>query len=232
MPDEYDMNFFIRFPEMSSIIVREDDDLPGNVHLDFTKVLAKIRNEKQHAKLMKHLLKWVDDKNYLKVEKFQSFINSNFTTAMLNMQNKICVNGKFATLRYRRQGPAHTIHVTESYNFEYIVDFVPGILLNSEQSVISNVNGTWEAIPKPSATYNPNYTSFRASFFRQEHAIIKNKYNLKNALRMVKKFRDSHQNMNKMKSYFIKTHFLWKTKQENRNYWHKTLTTIIIDVIY
>lgn len=232
LPDEYDMSFFIKFPETSLIIVKEDHDLPGNVHLDFTKVLAKIKTEKQHANLLKLLGKWLDDKNYLLVEKFQAFINSRFIHVMLQMENRIVVNGKLATLRYIRQGPAHTIHVTESLNVKYSVDFVPSILLNQGQSLVRDIIGQWEAVPKPSQCYNPKYTSFRTSYFRQEHAIIAGKHNLKNALRMVKKFRDSHLNMHKMKSYFIKTHFLWKTKQENDAYWRKSLTTIIIDVIY
>ncbi|TMW54639.1 hypothetical protein DOY81_000170 [Sarcophaga bullata] len=210
LPDEYDMSFFIKFPETSLIIVKEDYGLPGNVHLDFTKVLAKIKTEKQHANLLKLLEKWLDEKNYLKVEKFQSFINSRFTNIMLQMENRIVVNGKLATLRYSRQGPAHTIHVNESFSVKYSVDFVPSILLNKEQCIVQNIEGQWEAVPKPSPTYNPNYTSFRSSYFRQEHAIIRNKHNLKNALRM--------------------THFLWKAKQENEAYWRNTLTTIIIDL--
>ncbi|XP_023295042.2 uncharacterized protein LOC111678041 isoform X1 [Lucilia cuprina] len=230
VPNEYDMVFNIKFPEQPLIIVTADHELPGNVFLDFTRVIHKIAKEKQHEKILQHLKQWLDDENYLKVEKFQWFLRSCFIDVLTKMNFKITFKGRTSSLRYSREGPAHTIKVTESLNFEYSVDFVPGILLNANQCVTSNIVGQWEAIPKPTPTNNHLYKSFRASFYRQEQNIIKNQQQLKNVYRMMKKFRDSKTNMLKMKSYFIKTLFLWKSSRENVSYWSKPLTEIIIDM--
>lgn len=229
IPNEFDLVFHITFPEQSLIDVSKDEELPGNVFLDFTKVLNKIANEKQHVKNLKHLKQWLDDKNFLKVEKFQCFIQSCFTKVLLNLENQISLNGKTFYLRYKRIGPAHTI-IAKSWDIKYSVDFVPGILLSPKQCVIPNMDVQWEAVPKPSLTYDPKYTSFRSSYYQQELWLIKDKYQLKNAYRMLKKFRDTKTNMSKMKSYFIKTLFLHKAKNENTNYWTKPLAKILIDV--
>ncbi|XP_065366759.1 cyclic GMP-AMP synthase-like receptor [Calliphora vicina] len=230
IPNEYDLVFNIKFPEPNLIEVKKDHELPGNVHLDFTKVIQKIAKEKQHENNLLHIKQWLDNENYLKVEKFQMFLRSCFISVLTKMEYQITFNGKTSSLRYSREGPAHTVKVTESLDFIYSVDFVPGILLNAAQSVIPNIVGQWEAIPKPTPINNPSYKSFRASFYRQEQNLIKGRLQLKNVYRMMKKFRDSKSNMMKMKSYYIKTLFLWKSSRENVNYWSKSLTEIIIDM--
>ncbi|KAL9920082.1 cyclic GMP-AMP synthase-like receptor isoform 1-T1 [Glossina fuscipes fuscipes] len=229
-PNEYDLVFHIRFPDNNLISVRKDNDLPGNVHIDLTKVMEKIRKEKQNEVIYKHLLRWVNEKNYLIINKLQSYFFSCFTKAMQELDYRINVNNEVFKLRYTRAGPAHTVEVTGDVDFNYSVDFVPGILLEEKQSILPGV-GLWEAIPKPLFLGPKDYTSFRASYYREEHKLIDNKHNLKNALRMLKKFRDAHQNMLKMKSYFIKTLFLWKVKEENyTSYWRKSLSLILIDM--
>ncbi|XP_059225210.1 cyclic GMP-AMP synthase-like receptor isoform X2 [Stomoxys calcitrans] len=224
LPDEFDLVFHIAFPEYKLINVVEDHHLPGNVHLDFTKVLKKIRNEKQHAVAYKRLIEWLNDQNFLIVEKMQAYFQSCFTRVMIEMQWSL----DSVALSYRRCGPAHTIDVNEE-GFYYSVDFVPGILLEQSQSIVPRHVGQWEAIPKPICGAIRS-TSFRSSFYRQEQALINDKYNLKNALRMMKKFRDKNSNLSNMKSYFIKTLFLWKAKEEHQSYWRQPLSKIIVDM--
>lgn len=223
------MVFHIQFPENKLIDVEEDYELPGNVHLCFARVLKKIRNEKQHATTYRYLLQWLDDDKRLVIEKFQSYIQSCFTKVLQEMEHRTTFLDEYTSLRYTREGPAHTIKVTGS-KMKYSVDFVPGVLLDESQSVMPTHVGQWEAIPKPIFNGKRNNTSFRSSFYRQEQKLINSRLNLKNALRMMKKFRDAHQNMSNMKSYFIKTLFLWKAKKEGQNYWRSSLTKIIIDV--
>lgn len=223
------MVFHVKLPEQSLIDVEKDPAFPGNVLLNFTRVLKKIEKEKQHAENLRYLRQWLDEKNYLKVNSLQGFIECWFVKVLTEMNYRFTYNGKVATLRYSRQGPAHTIYVTESMNFQYSIDFVPGILLRQDQSIIK-INGQWEAVPKPSKTKIANFISFRASYFRQEHEIIKDKQQLKNVLRMMKKFRDAKTNLNKMRSYFIKTLFLHKSDKVPVTYWKKPLQEIVIDV--
>ncbi|XP_073847460.1 cGAS-like receptor 2 isoform X2 [Musca autumnalis] len=230
-PDEFDLVFRIRFPESKLINVIEDDEMPGNVHLDFTRVLAKIRKEKQHEITYKYLTsQWLDANNRLVVDKLQSYFQSCFTKTLTEMNWEFRLNGESTRLRYHREGPAHTIKVIGA-RMKYSVDFVPGILLDPCQSITPTDVGQWEAIPKPIKWARNNYTSFRSSYYLEEQQLIKNCNNLKNCLRMMKKFRDAHSNMSPMKSYFIKTLFLWKVKEEgSKSYWNKSLTIIILDM--
>lgn len=208
-----------------------DEHIPGNVHLNLSKVLHKIRNEKQHAEKIRFLRRWLDDNDYVLVKKLQAYFESCFHKVMLHMNYQVCIDGQPASLHYTKEGPAHTIHVSGRRNMKYSVDFVPGILLNESQSVMDTHVGEWEAIPKPIPGLLYDHTSFRSSFYRQEQKVIDNNKNLKNALRIMKKFRDAHLNLSKMKSYFIKTLFLWKAKEKSgTTYWHNSLTVVVVDV--
>ncbi|XP_059225340.1 cyclic GMP-AMP synthase-like receptor isoform X2 [Stomoxys calcitrans] len=211
LPNEFDMIFQIKFPENGLIDVVKDPGIPGNIYLDFTKVLRKIRNEKQHATIYRHMNNW------------------------LNALEEIIGSGYFCQtkLSYSRQGPAHTIKVNVDESFSYSVDFVPGIILDGQQSVLRTKNeDQWECIPKP-IFYSKSHqnVSFRSSFVNREKKLLKRKENLKNTLRFIKKFRDAHSNMGNMKSYYIKMVFLWKAVEvKGTNYWQKSLTQILLDM--
>lgn len=210
------------------IDVEKDPKLPGNVLLNFTRVIKKIKNERQHEENLRYIRQWLDEYNYLKVNSFQGFFYGRFVKAI----QKLGTGNPNATtiLHYNPQGPAHTINVEakEDKQFSYSVDFVPGILLNEEQSIIP-IKGQWEAIPKPNKKDNSVFNSFRASYYQQEHKIIEDKKQLKTALRLMKKFRDVNE-LDKIKSYFIKTLFLHKAKKEPISYWNRSLEDIIVDV--
>ncbi|XP_061389234.1 cyclic GMP-AMP synthase-like receptor, partial [Musca vetustissima] len=225
IPNEFDLVFHIRFPENELIIVKKDHEIPGNVHLDFTKLLEKIQHKKEHETTCIYLRKWLNADNCLIVKKFQSYFQSCFTKALEDMDWHF----ENTQLRYHRAGPAHTIKVN-SLNMQYSVDFVPGILMDQEQSVTGTNVGQWEAIPKPIKGAPKRHTSFHTSFYRQEQKLISGCNNLKNCLRMMKLFRDAHSNMSCMKSYFIKTLFLWKVREtQSKDYWNNSLSIIILD---
>ncbi|XP_011290179.1 cyclic GMP-AMP synthase-like receptor isoform X2 [Musca domestica] len=231
LPNEFDLVFHIRFPESKLIDVIEDYDIPGNVHLSFTRVMAKIRKEKQHEITYNCLLKWLDANDRLIVDRLQSYFQSCFAKVLEDLNWEARLHNEYTRLRYHREGPAHTIKVIGK-NMQYSVDFVPGILLDQFQSITPTHVGQWEAIPKPIKSARRDYTSFRTSYYSAEKAMLQNCNNLKNCLRMMKKFRDAHQNMSNMKSYFIKTLFLLKVHEQggNKLYWNKPLSTIILDM--
>lgn len=199
--------------------------------LNFTRVIDKIKNEKQHEENLRYLKQWLDEYNYLKVNSLQGFFKGNFIKAIQHLP-KADSNAE-TVISYNTQGPAHTIKVTHKTKIKkitYSIDFVPGIMLDQEQSIIP-IKGQWEAIPKPNKKNNSILNSFRASYYRQEHLIIEDKKQLKTALRLMKKFRDVNK-LDKLKSYFIKTLFLHKAKKEQTSYWSGSLQDIIVDVSF
>ncbi|XP_054745305.1 cyclic GMP-AMP synthase-like receptor [Anastrepha obliqua] len=225
--DEYDLVFFLNFPASDEILVTEDPDMPGNFFIDMKNVLEAIRNQKQNALVYEKLQTMTvkeNDCEYLDVEKLHSWLKSCFDKALLVMKSDgegVPFNLKFA---YQRCGPAHTVTVSEPCTFS--VDFVPGIVLGPKHIIMAMSTAEWHGIPKPIT----NTKSFRASYYAMEQELMKNKNNLKNALRIMKKFRDSHPNMNNLKSYYIKTLFLWKSSQVENHYWERRLCDSIKDM--
>ncbi|XP_017494009.1 PREDICTED: uncharacterized protein LOC108382121, partial [Rhagoletis zephyria] len=225
--DEYDLVFFLNFPAKDEILVTEDPDLPGNFFIDVKNVLKTLKSQKQNCLLYEKLRTWTvkdNDCEYLDIEKLHAWLKSCFSKALLAMKNS--VEGVPSNLKfvYQRCGPAHTITVSEPCKFS--VDFVPGIVLGAQHVIMENSPPEWHGIPKPVQ----NTKSFRASYYSLERELIKNKNNLKNALRILKKFRDSHPNMNNLKSYYIKTLFLWRNSQVDNEYWARRLCDSIKDM--
>ncbi|XP_030388384.1 uncharacterized protein LOC115634665 [Scaptodrosophila lebanonensis] len=233
-PDEFDLVFYLRIPESDSIIVKRDPKVAGNVILDLTQVLNRISNQSNLQEIHNKLKSFVNANNLLLEDKLQSWLSGLVARALNKMENKIEVNGHTSELKYKKCGPAHTLFITTPN--KYSVDFVPAIKLNARQNVLAPglkqyfkvIN--WEAIPKPMKPFQPNNISFRASYYDAEAALLKDKSNLKSALRIMKKFRDTRQNISHLKSYYIKTLFLWQASRKDQSYWRKALTDVVVDM--
>ncbi|XP_022224589.2 uncharacterized protein LOC111075551 [Drosophila obscura] len=237
-PNEFDLVFKLEFPHYREIIVTRDSEMPGNVLLDMTRVLQLLEDDPRvDQKNIRRLLKsLVNAQNFLVVDKMQHWLQSLFRRALNQLGDQIVVDGQAYTLNYRICGPAHTIEVG---GMDYSVDFVPAIRLDAEQNVFRSEQpiyfekiSYWDAIPKP--TKNPRKTesiSFRSSFYEAEKAILRGKpENCLNAIKYIKQFRDVKTNLHNLKSYFIKTFFLWKLKSKQEAYWLKPLPDILIDM--
>ncbi|EDW01158.1 uncharacterized protein LOC6561120 [Drosophila grimshawi] len=236
-PDEFDLLIILKFPVNNLIIVKKDTRKPGNVTLDMTKVLELLQCHPPHKDMYQELKRLVTPENFLLEDKLQSMISGAVTRALSRMSYEINVNGKDARIVYKRCGPAHTMYINEP-DIKYSVDFVPAIRLDAEQNILSPEKREyfkdtryWEAIPKPMKPFEKDNVSFRASYYEAELAMLKNKYRLKDAVRFMKKFRDSHPNMNNLKSYYIKTLFLWQVTKKPDYYWSMgQLKDILIDM--
>ncbi|BFG04439.1 uncharacterized protein DMAD_03410 [Drosophila madeirensis] len=237
-PNEFDLVFKLGIPHSREIIVTRDSGMPGNVLLNMTRVLQLLENDRgvDQQNIHRLLNSLVNAQNFLVVEKMQSWLQSRFRRALNRLKHSIVVDGKASRLKYRICGPAHTVEVE---GMEYSVDFVPAIRLDAEQNVFRSEQliyfeniPYWDAIPKPFK--NPLITesiSFRSSHYKAEQAVLKGKHeNCRNAIKYIKKFRDVKTNLHNLKSYFIKTLFLWKIRSEPEAYWHKPLTVILIDM--
>lgn len=229
--------FFLKFPENDKIIVKRDSQKPGNVTLDMTALLNIIQNQEHNKATFTSLKKIVNAKNMLVQDKLQDMLTGAFTKALNNMKSEVEVDGTITKLTYKRCGPAHTIFVNE-VAIKYSVDFVPSIRLNAKQNVLGgeqlqffkNID-YWDAIPKPLKPFKPNNISFRASYYEAENILIRDKQKLKNVIKLMKRFRDTKQNMFNLKSYYIKTLLLWQIKERPSAYWvNKQLSEIYINV--
>jgi len=141
---------------------------------------------------------------------------------------------------YFKSGPAHTLHVNSADGKEISIDYVPGFFFDNSKWVASRhweYDGyhrtSWLAIPKPKkdarTDKNPNI-SFIASYCDTERDIIKGKHQLKNAIRLIKKLRDK-QGIERLKSYHIKTVFLWKDEREDISFWNKSASYVFVTML-
>ncbi|XP_037954301.1 protein mab-21-like [Teleopsis dalmanni] len=231
-PDEFDLVFYIKFPETKSVTIKKDSQIAGNIFIDTTAVIKIIEKQVHHANTLNCIKKMVTKDNNLIIENMHAWLQSLFQKTMNSLQEKIIVNEVASKLRYIRCGPAHTIKVTGPCT--YSVDFVPAILLEPHQDISGKkIKSNWQAIPKPLKTASKKpQISFRTSYYQEENRIISNKNNLKNVLRFMKKFRDTHPNMSNLKSYYIKTIFLWKAHSKNNDnkYWNNSLSDILLEM--
>ncbi|EDW61781.2 uncharacterized protein Dvir_GJ20118, isoform C [Drosophila virilis] len=236
-PDEFDLVIHLVFPENDRIIVKKDPRRPGNVTLDMTEVLNALEKQEHNQLSYTYLKKLVTNRNLLLEDKMQNMIQGAVTRALNKMGKKIEVNGRVTPIVYRRCGPAHTMFINDR-DIKYSVDFVPAIRLIARQNILEPEQlrffkdiRYWDAIPKPLKPFEANNVSFRASYYDAENVMIKGKQKLKETIKFMKKFRDSKQNMNNLKSYYIKTLFLWQIKAKSDAYWStKTLKDILIDM--
>ncbi|XP_050743407.1 cyclic GMP-AMP synthase-like receptor 2 [Drosophila biarmipes] len=204
-----------------------------------TRVLELLEDDprEDHQRIRKLLqLQLVDSQNYLVVDKLRSWLQSLFSQALNRIADRLEVDGVVTLIKYRTCGPAHTIYVDGE--LEYSVDFVPAIRLGAEQNVLladqliyferANLS-FWDAIPKPLKTQTQTSSiSFRSSFYLAERAMLMGKHeNCRDAIKLMKKFRDVRTNLSNLKSYYIKTLFLWKLSDEPASYWQKPLTSIL-----
>ncbi|XP_017044909.2 cyclic GMP-AMP synthase [Drosophila ficusphila] len=241
-PNEFDLVFKLQIPYYESIVVTRDSNNPGNVFLNMTRVLELLRDDprEDHRSLRKLLqTQLVDAKNFLVVGKLCSWLQSLFRKALNRMEDRLEVDGMVSHLKYKTCGPAHTIYVDGELT--YSVDFVPAILLRAEQNVLGAKSlryfelaslSHWEAIPKPLKTHTPTSSiSFRSSFYAAEKAMLRGKHeNCRDAIKLMKKFRDVKTNLSNLKSYYIKTLFLWKISNVPETYWQQPLTDILPDM--
>jgi len=199
-----------------------------------SKVMEIIRNQEHNKAVFELLQKIVNGKKQLLEDKLQSWLQGIMTQTFNKMDKQIEVGGEISPLSYKKCGPAHTIFVKGRY--EYSVDFVPAIKLSAAQVVLAPEQmkyfaGTpyWDAIPKPMKPAQNENPSFRASFYDAERRLLHGKNNLKNAIRLLKQHRNVKNKAN-LKSYYIKTLFLWEVTRQDASYWQKSLTEILIDV--
>ncbi|KAH8283587.1 hypothetical protein KR018_008298, partial [Drosophila ironensis] len=246
-PDEFDLVFNLGIPFYETIVVTPDPQMPGNVRLDLTRVLDLLKDDprKDRRAILKLLKSWVDENRFLVVNKLCSFMQGSFTRALNRIAYSIKVDGQVSVLTHKMCGPAQTIFVKG--NMKYSVDFVPAIRLGAQQNVLPAdrlryyspaMLPYWEAIAKPLKT--PSFrsanrehpepqTSFRSSFYKAEQALLRRKHpNCRDAIKIMKKLRDTKTNLTNLKSYYIKTLFLWKISDSPDSYWQEHSLTVIL----
>ncbi|XP_055837433.1 cyclic GMP-AMP synthase-like receptor [Episyrphus balteatus] len=237
-PNEFDIVIRLQFPAKDYVQIYPDNENKGNVFIDLTDVLTSFRRDIQKENNMYVFLsKLVDSQGLLLENKFQQWLQSLMTDVLTKINKTIIYGNEEYKLKYRREGPAHNIIVQNIKENQplFSIDFVPGFVFPIEKSVSSRIPNSafWEAIPRPlKGLHNGqlNNSSFRTSYTDSERLLISGKNQMKNALRLVKKYRDLRTNMKHLKSYYIKTLFLWMNEDYDKTFWNKPIFEIMLVV--
>lgn len=159
------------------------------------------------------------------------------------------MNGPFKThkqhtrtqIRRRLSGPAHTLYVSTVGRPELVFDIDMVFVLQlenehwlSDRDIDAQVlQGRWNLVPKP---YKPDTRSdegdtyWICSYAEIERLYLRDKNKMKYLIRIFKKIRDTNE-LEHLKSFYIKTVFLLRDCQVKRDYWNKSANVLFPEVI-
>ncbi|XP_061377793.1 cyclic GMP-AMP synthase-like receptor isoform X1 [Danaus plexippus] len=244
-PDEFDMDIVIGLPVNLHVngVNPEDSDIvieqrfPAYVQLRAgTQYQNIIIRDGADAVINRAAHSWLDDRKYILRSKFTDWFKSVGNRA-LNLlprhdnRPSVVVDGRIYTVRTSTSGPAWTI-IMEASGFRLDVDLVPAFKLPEARWPVGKQyrdiplacrRDYWLVVPKPNKTGdcpNDEHRSWRLALHDQEKQLLHNTYNLRNTIRLIKKFRDE-QGMKKIASYYIKTLFFWEILQTDTDFWKK-----------
>lgn len=236
-PDEFDLLICLKLRENSKVIISRSPNMPGYVRINMLPALEKMKFEKQNKLFWERFQKYINSDGYLIQDKIHSWVESLMTKILQDCNNYIKNGNKIYNIKYTKAGPAHTLNVN---NKNFSIDFVPAFVFTKKQWAaerlcpinITSDDAEWFAVPKPlkgqqKLNSNGQNLNFIASFNKIERRLIAKKDNLKNTLKMLKKIRD-RLNIQNLKSYFIKTIYLWENEKQSSDFWQQSTTLVLM----
>ncbi|CAG9560170.1 unnamed protein product [Danaus chrysippus] len=244
-PDEFDMDIVIGLPVSLHVngVNPEDSDIaieqrfPAYVQLKAgTQYQNILIRDGADAVINRAAHSWMDDKKYILRSKFTDWfkgVGNKALNLLPQYQNRpsVVVDGRRYTVRTSTSGPAWTI-IMEAPGFRLDVDLVPAFKFPEARWPVGRQyrdipvacrRDYWLVVPKPNKNgdcANDEQRSWRLALHDQEKQLMHNTYNLRNTIRLIKKFRDE-QGMKKIASYYIKTLFFWEILQADKDFWKK-----------
>lgn len=245
-PNEYDINVILKFPVDYKKIKLDST----HCFHDYTSVIMPSQfrrllktDEGSRTDFLKTQL-WCNKGYKLSIFKFRAWMHSIVDHVLSKMpiedgKRVIIINKKVKYRIFKNiSGPAVTLTIMKEDDSIIDIDLVPTLKFKLPQKPVNSkvcfdkveetkIN-TYFVVPKP----NGDEFSWRLSFPFQERYHIKNKNNLKSALRIVKHFRDI-QDFTKLCSYFIKVLFLWECANTDDMYWtNNSLSNLVFNMLY
>lgn len=235
-PNEFDLILQMKLPHKDLISVKCDPKIPGNVTINLSDMLKKLETEKQNRLLYLQLKKLCTEDNYLLQDKWHSWMESIMVQTIGELGLTFTIDNYTFVTKFKKCGPALTFAVNVNDNF-FSIDFVPSLVFDKTKWIAkrpypnnSYSVTNWLAVPKPIKNGKGSNISWQGSYTATEDNFINNKYNLKNTLRMIKKIRDKN-NIENLKSYFIKTVYLWETTKTSENFWNQSVETVLMHML-
>lgn len=211
-----------------------DKKRPGFVKFDLSEYMEDLENNPGYdfvfEKFQNDLCDW--NNSYLRRTSVKAWFSD-----MIDYVLKKYSHGAYE-LYYDKRGLAHTIKATErKYPHNKIsIDFVPAFKLENVKNMhyrsyppysSKQIYNRFYAVPKPFG--GSNTYSFQMVNPVAERKLLWNKQNLKIVFRLMKSFRNCY-GLQRIKSYFLTTVFLWQIRRRKTNFWKRPVAEIFVHV--
>lgn len=232
-PNEFDFHVYLNFDKFRFLEICEIKDFPGQITINIRKLLSKIRRNKSLSPVYKRLQKLTDRKGYLLPEKINSWIQRLLAVHSSSQFNE---NGCNFLIKYSRNGPAQTFTVQDEESNTFSMEMVPVLKIYESELFLSDNDPIYfDETPFWVAVSKPNWKcgrSFQTSYDKMERVLLEKKNNLKPVLRLVKRIRDKN-GLNFLKSYYIKTVFLWIDDEigGSLEFWSRPIYDVLMDCL-
>lgn len=218
--NEFDVNLVLRVP--FDIDIYEGNRTPrGYVQLLVTQsIIQTYRNRGQ--------IEWLLSDGFINAQLVRNWLEG-VVASVFGRQQQIIVNNRFSFRILTKSGPAVTLRMQriDAYKRAQLidVDFVPvfefqyPIWPTKTRPFPASCYKTTKWCVTPKVQYNPSDWRLCFAFLEKDMLHGDDKTHLKNVYRLMKRLRDSSVNFKNLKSYHIKTLFLWKVHQLNPRKW-------------
>ncbi|KAJ2939898.1 hypothetical protein O0L34_g6602 [Tuta absoluta] len=206
---------------------------------------------------------WRGKRRNLSRSKFMSWFKGVVNSALNRFYNEdvgrplFFVDDEVYTAEISESGPAMTLYIRSldpRKNIQLDIDLVPALrfpinrwpigkgyrrLPKSEYYKYHNIpaqrsDDFFMAVPKPSWCRNSDPDEcWRLAMHEQERILMHDTRNMRQAIRLMKKFRDA-QGMEKIASYYIKTIFFWEVDAQkgNKEFWNHSPAYLFEYMLY
>lgn len=227
-PDEFDVYVLFDFHQFGAKVSKSA--LPSAARVS---LIDWIHTSKSHQ-FYSNILSLVDEKSgYLIPSKINSWFQGVIARQNLSSPMSLKIGKDYFRMSYSTSGFAQTLKVNVG-NIYFAIDLVPSIELLCNKVWISDRKyvkfqgdqSYWNIAPKP---HKKDKFAFKTSFTKMETFMMNDKNQMKNVLRLIKKFQTRNQ-MN-LKSYFIKTIFLWIDEERGSDFWKQSNLLILTEIL-
>lgn len=233
-PNEFDINLVLRKP--FDVIIHEDNYThPGYVRLKLNQQVVQTTQNRDQCR-------WIQN-GFISAQAVNRWLEGVISTVFYQANaagSTIGVNGIYSVRVLTKSGPAITLrmrHVNANRSTEEIdVDFVPVFEFQhptwpkKTRNIPPACSKSTKWCVTPKVEYDPS--NWRLSFAFLEREMIHDKPNLKNIYRIMKRLRDCSVNLKNIKSYQIKSLFLWKVSLLGTEQWRKSMGRIFIMMLF
>ncbi|XP_059617451.1 cyclic GMP-AMP synthase-like receptor [Phlebotomus argentipes] len=236
-PNEYDLIMKMKLPlSPDKVIVKPDK--AGYLTINVKNLLEEMAKIPTMTEAHKELAKMTDKFGYLLQNKWLAWLESKIHNSVTSVKQLLASE---YTLKHEKHGPAQTLNVTSKRDshISFSIDFVFGITFDLSKWIATRKppklakeeDKFYMAIPKPNKL-NPGEENrlWIASYPAQDNVIIHNKNRLKDAIRFIKKIRDT-QVLPNLKSYYIKTVVMLETDKRPDSYWNSSFDIVLKDML-